>query len=133
VAEQRINQGAAGMPRPGVDWHVRRLIDNDQVFVLVNDVEVDRLCLWRCLYGRRDSDRELFGTIEAFAGLTQRLTVSRDAALFDQALGLGTRDIAQARNRYIEPFPRAVGGDLMDRLTLRGRAQSPPAFGRSRR
>jgi hypothetical protein len=103
------------------------------VFVLVHDVEVDRLRLRRRFCRRRDADKELFDAFQAFARLEQGPPISGNEALFDQALGLRARDIAEARNRDVEPLPRAVGSDLVDRFTLRGRDQSPPASARSRR
>ncbi len=39
VMEQRVDEGAAAMPRPGVDHHACGLIDHDDVGVFIQDFE----------------------------------------------------------------------------------------------
>ena len=72
-------------PVPGVDDDAGRLVDDEQVLVLPDDVEVHLLGRERA-GRRRELDDDLLPALEPVA-LRPRLTVDEDSAVGDQPLG----------------------------------------------
>ena len=110
MGDQRVDQRAVGIARGRMDDEPGRLVDDDEILVLVDDVERDILALRRGGHGRRHLD-----TRKSSPGLTLILASlivvrrTRDGAALDQAL-------AGASGSYREAQRRGSG-----------RAASPPA------
>src|ERR1051326_7939063 len=103
VMEQRVDERAARMSGGGMDDHARRLVDDDQVAILVDDVERQRFGLRLGIDRLRDQDFDLLSTPHALirpGGAPGAL----HAARFDQALDLRPRLRRQHRcEKAIEP------------------------------
>jgi hypothetical protein len=94
-----------------VDDQPGRLVDDDEVAVLVEHDERDRLGDELERLGRRDRDREDVAEADAVARLGDRDGVDGRAAVVDEALGLRAGQRGDERGqRGVEPGGRA-GGD----------------------
>ena len=63
VVQQRVDERAAGMPGRRMHDHARRLVDDDQVVVLVEDGQRQRFGLRRRVDRLRDVDADLPGPV----------------------------------------------------------------------
>jgi hypothetical protein len=100
--EQPVDESAAGMSGGRVDHDPSRLVDDEEVLVLVGDgqVELLRLELGRLL--GRQVDLERLAACEAVA-LRRRGAVDPDGAGVDQPLsGAAGRDLGQPGEEAIE-------------------------------
>ena len=88
-------------PRPGVDHHSGRFIDNRQVVVLVNDVERDLLRNGPQLRARDFAQYfYLFSPLQAERRLL-RFAVYRDLRLRDELLHPRPADVRNLRNQEL--------------------------------
>jgi hypothetical protein len=100
--------------------HARGLIDHEEILVLVEDTQGHLLRLGQRRDGSRELHREALAALEPVAGLAPYPSGGfPDEALLDQALGLGARDLAEARDSYVEALAGAVGGDLEQPVSRR--------------
>ena len=110
LVEQRVDQRALRVAGGGMDDHAGRLVDDDEIRVLIDDVEVEVLGLRdrAARLGNVDGDR-LAGVHDAVG----RHGVARngDLAVFDETLNLRPRLAAEhARQIAIDADARFVGG-----------------------
>ena len=102
VLEQRLHERAARVPGRRVDDDPGRLVDHEEMGVLVGDPQVELLRI----------ELQLLPAFEAVA-LRPRAPVEADGARGDEALGLGARaDIGQRRDEPVEPLARSRFGDV---------------------
>ena len=72
VKQQGVDQRAAGAAGGRVDHHADRLVDDDQLVVLVEDVERDVLGLGIWVLGRRRSEQQSVARLDLGLGLDAR-------------------------------------------------------------
>ena len=107
------------MPGRRVDDDPGRLVDDEQVLVLVGDSQVDRLGLEPERRLGRGVDLELLPTFETVA-LRPRRPVEADDACGDQPLGFAARsDLGQRGEEAVEPLARGRVGDAQPDAQVR--------------
>ncbi len=129
VRGEAMDERAAPMPGGRVDDHAGRLVDDEQVVVLVRDAKRDVLPLDRGRATIRQLELDLLPAFEPMA-LRPPGAVDERASLADEPLGRGARaDLRDRRQESIEPFPGRLRGDR-DRESARRqpRWSSPPVF-----
>jgi hypothetical protein len=90
-----------------------RLVDDQQVLVLVGDAQVKLFGLERRLFPRRRVDLELLATRQAVT-LSSRLTVDSNGTCTDQTLGGRARaDLGQRCEVAVEPLARRLDRNLL--------------------
>jgi hypothetical protein len=112
VMQQRIGERAVPVSAAGMDHQARRLVDDDQRRVFVDDGERDRLRRERCgtrIGQRRDDDA--FAASQPALGV-DRGAGERDAPAIDPGANSAARMLGhELRQRLVEPHPGAVRGD----------------------
>jgi hypothetical protein len=104
-----------------MDDEPRRLVDDEEVLVLVRDVQVHRLRLERRHRRLRGLELELLAAGELVA-LLPRASVDEDAALAQQPLGdRAGADLGQRSEEAVEPGARRV----VRNADVRGAALGP--------
>src|SRR5690348_2124675 len=94
--------------------HARRLVDNQHIFVFVNDRDRNGLGEHGASGGRRHGNRYAFASTRPVARLFPT-SVHGDAAVADQRGGLVARHIQRAGDEYVEARRVAWRGELMGR------------------
>ena len=103
VSEQAVHERPALVARPGMNDDAGRLVDDEQVLVLPDDVEIHLLGLERAGLGG-ELDDDLLPALEPVA-LRPRLAVDEDGAVGDQPLGERPRaDLGPACDGPVEPL-----------------------------
>ena len=130
VVEQRVHQRTARVSGRRVDHQAGRLVDDDQVRVLVQDDERDRFGSRgeRRGFGRIDGDLRSRGDPLRRAGAA---AIDRDAPRFDPALRLRARNAGEPSERLVEPLPgqTLVHREVQQRLRFSaGRAGARAAW-----
>ena len=101
MMEKRVHEGPRRMPGCGVNDHARRLVHHNQVRVLVQDSERDRL--WarsqRGGFGRPGLDK--VPRYDCVAGTTS-FAVDRDAVVADPTPDLRARDLGELGQRHVQ-------------------------------
>lgn len=112
VVEQRIDEGAAGAARAGVDDEARRLVDGDDIGVFVEDFKGDRFgfgpqWLWRLgVYLNAFTAAEFVGGFARFA-------VHADAAPLNPLLETRAAEFGQGgRDGMVEPLAGLMRDDF---------------------
>src|SRR3984957_10498875 len=113
MGDQRVDQRSGPVPGGGMYDQPLRLVDNDDVVILINHVERD--CFGGGLGGGRlrhvDDDRG--AGIDAMAGITDRAPVDGDGAGFDQRLEPRAREFGNVRSKHaVEPAAGLVVNDV---------------------
>ncbi len=90
MGEQSVDKGAAVMPGGRVHNESRRLVDDNKIVILVDDIEFDGLRdrLGRLGGGQFDSDP--LAILELSPCFANRLPLDRDVALRNKSLKAGT-------------------------------------------
>ena len=112
MRDQRVHQGPGFVPGGGMHHEAGRLVEDDDIVVLVDDVERDRLGLrlGRGRFGHVDCDRVAAGDV--ISGVAHRPGAEADLAGQDQRLQPGPRQLRQpGREHAIEPRRAFVAGD----------------------
>ena len=112
MGDERVDERAARMPRRRMHDEPGRLVDHDEVVVLVDDRERDRLRLRLGRHRRRHDERDA----RARARLERRIAhdgvVDGDAPVADQRLQAAARQVGEgARQDAVEPLRRAIVRD----------------------
>ena len=102
VVQQGVDQGAALVARRRVDHHARRLVDDDQILVLVDDRERQILGRGRRLDRLGNLDRDLLSGLDRLVRL-RRVSCDQHGALLDQPLKLRPRQRERRGEKSIEP------------------------------
>ena len=109
VVEEGIHERARRVARGGMDDEAGRLVDRDQVFVLVEDRERDVLGLDGGLARLGDVDRDLLARAHD-VGPPGRASVDEHRAFGDELLDAGARHV-RARQREKRVEAGSGGGD----------------------
>src|SRR5690606_27714585 len=122
VGQQSIYQGSISMPRAGVHDEPGRLVDDDQVLVLIDDIERNAFRLRLGRLRRRHLDPEHLVRFDPVSGLAYRPARSRDVAGTEQRLNPGAAHRRElSRQKAIETHLALLGGDdALDRLRTNG-------------
>ena len=114
VREDRVHQRRRRVPRRRMHRHARRLVDREQVGVLVEHVERDRLGLRRRLgAGGGTSTRDALPRLEPQRRLGRARRRRAIRAVVDQPLHPRARQRRHApRDEHVEPLARRVGDEL---------------------
>ena len=75
MGDQRVDQRAGPMAGGRMDHQIARLVDDDDVVVLIDDLERNRLRRGLGRLGRRHGDDDLVAGIDAMARIADRLAV----------------------------------------------------------
>src|SRR5262249_4969791 len=109
--EQGVHEGPSPVPGRRVDDDSGRLVDHEQVLVLIGDPQVPRLRLEVGLALLRNLDLEHLPALEPVA-LRPHRTVQADGSRRKQPLRLGARaDLGKRGDETIEPLVRSCWGD----------------------
>ena len=107
MGEKGVYQRSAAMPWCGVNDQAGRLVDHQEVGVLVDDPKRDVLGLWLGRLGFGDYDGEALAQFDPEVRLPYRRR-ARDVARFDQCFGPCARQAGGAGDQPIQSF--ALGG-----------------------
>ena len=123
VGDQRIDQGAGGMPGRRMHHQPGRFVDHHDLVVLVHDVERDAFALGAGLLGRRHGDGDHLAGVDAIAGIADRAVPDRDRAVEDQRFQPSARQIGAGGEHAVEPVVGLALGH--DHLFLAGMPNRP--------
>jgi len=113
VVQQRVDQRAAGVTGGGMHDHPGGLVDRDQIGVLEQDRERDRLGGDLERLGRGDAHDDPIAELDARARLGRRRAAELDHAVLDQPLDGRARQLGdRPRDDRVEPAARPPGVDL---------------------
>ena len=99
MGNQGVDEGASFIACTGVDHQPRRLVDDNEVGVLVDDGELDILRCGISGQGRWDRHDELFATLEPVATVDDRAAIHCDVTIRDQLLKAGAADCRKCRRQ----------------------------------
>ena len=88
------------VPRRGVNDEALRLVDDDDVLVLVDDGQRDILPLRRGRLGRRHDQRYAVPSIDAVARIADRASLDRDLARENQGFQPRARQFGQVEGEH---------------------------------
>lgn len=107
-----MDQRTAVMPCTWMDHHARRLVDDEHLLVLKQNVQRDILWIYRPLLRRGDHDAHPIARSNWVARL-HRATVDGDMTFVDQFLNIGPRSsYLMLRQKAIQSFPDLLLSDL---------------------
>ncbi len=101
ATEQRVHESPAPVAGRGVDDHPRRLIDDEEILVLVDDADRNVLPDNRTLFHLRDLHSHHFTELRSVAGPLLS-PVHEDVPLRDQRRCLRARQLRSLGNKQIE-------------------------------
>src|SRR5262245_30570518 len=87
VMEQRVDERSARMARCRMDDHTSRLVDNDQIMILVEDWKWERFGLWLRLDRLRHIDNHRLPGLDRLIGFGHT-AADPYGLVFDEALNL---------------------------------------------
>jgi hypothetical protein len=96
VGDQRVDERSRSMAGGGVDYQSRRLVDNDQMRILIDDIESDCLGLRYGILGGREGGGNFRARFDPVARLNYGLAVHPHMAFGDQTLKARAADIIEA-------------------------------------
>ena len=111
VIHQRVDQRPAPVPRRGMHHHAARLVDHDDIRILVHHIERDVLGLNLDLSRLGQLDRNRVGFTDLVV-LFERFSVLADRARFNQPLQRGARHVGKASAEHpIQTVSLLLGGN----------------------
>jgi len=119
MSDQRIDQSAVGIACRWVHYEPSRLVDDDEIFVFVDDRQRNVLTLRDRRNGPRNCDDVIFAWFDPEISIPYRFLKEADGAACDKLLYAGATEAAHARGQ--EPVQPPTGlsiGD--DGATFRG-------------
>ena len=109
VMEQCVDERPRIYARGRVHDHAARLVDDDNVRILIEDIQRDVLCTDLNRLCRRDGTRYALAATQLKIRLAP-LSVHRYVSLCDEALCVAAREGRQLpHEEYIQPFPCLIG------------------------
>ena len=112
VMQQRVDQRPAPVPRAGMHDHSRRLVNHQQILVLVNDIERNILGRRDAGHGRRHDDTHMIPRLQLARGGAQNIPVNADLPFLDQRLNARPRKLrGQRRQRLVRTLPGLLFGE----------------------
>jgi hypothetical protein len=104
MSDQRVNQGPRFMPRAGMHHQAIRLVDDDQVVVLIDDIKRDILALRLRGDRRRHVDCDRIPATDMISGVADGGVLHGHLAVEDQRFQPRARQVGQARREHaVEP------------------------------
>ncbi len=100
MRQEGVDKGVLGIAGRGMDDETRRLVDDDEVIVLVADVESDRLRLRPVGQRRRHCHGENLARFDPHRRVRYRRAVPGDAAIQDELLDARARHLAKMRREH---------------------------------
>ena len=108
-SQEPVHEGSARVARRRMDDDPGRLVDDEQVLVLVHDGQIELLGLESALASLRDVDLELLTSLEPVA-LAAGRAVDEDVAVAEQAFRGRTRaDLIDSREEAVETLAGRLG------------------------
>lgn len=95
MRDEGVDERAGLMPSTWVHNKSGRLVDDDQVFVFVDDIKGDVFALWLWRYGWWQLDQHVLAGSQLEAGVTFNLPLDRDTRVRDKPLEAGTADVCK--------------------------------------
>ena len=128
MCHQRIDERAVVISCRGMNNHALRLIDDDDIAVLIDDIE--RYFLgFHLIWGCRRNFRLHRVALADLVFLLRRFSVYRDGAALDELLRIGARYPLGGGNKNIEPpAARFLRYGELTHLFLRSLPRLPPLF-----
>ena len=121
MGDQGIDQRTGPVAGGRMNDETRGLFDDDDVVVLVNHGERDRLRAWPCRTRRRHVNLDGSSGIDPMTGIADRMPVDLDRAGLDQGFQPRARQVGEvAGQQPIEPFAGLIGGHQDGSLRGRG-------------
>ena len=112
MGDERVDQCAAVMAGGRMDDEPGRLVDHDELLVLMDDAERDRLALRLGRRRSRDFEHDLGARLHPRRGLADHRAGDPDPPVAHQRLQAAARQVAEgARQHPVEPVG---GGDAVD-------------------
>ena len=112
MVEQGADKCAMMVAWSRVDDHPRRLVDRDQILILVEDRKGDRLGLYRKLLGEHEAHLDLISLFDLLP-FFDSLPIAQDEPLGDQLLEIGAGEVRVGASQIlVEPFPRRIDRDF---------------------
>ena len=109
MGDERVDERAARMPRRRMHDEPGRLVDHDEVVVLVDDRERNRLRLRLGRHDRRHDERDARARARLERRIAHNGIVDGDAPVADQRLQAAARQVGEgARQDAVEPLRRAI-------------------------
>src|SRR2546422_1643337 len=109
ATQQRMDQRPRLVARGGMDDHARRLVDDDQVFILIHDLEQDRFRRGGRRIGLGDIDLDHVADRHVIRGI-RGLPVDTHQVALDEACGGGAAQVARVLgDESVEPGSRGLG------------------------
>lgn len=106
VRDEGIDQRTVRIARGGMDNKSGGLVDHDQVGILVENLQVQRLCRRRCFFNFRKFYGETLAGFDPSRGLVYRRAVDAGRAFLDQVFYAAARQPRQAGGQEaVEPEP----------------------------
>jgi hypothetical protein len=117
MGQQRVDEGAVGIAGRGMDHEPRRLVEHQQVRVLIDDGEIHRLRQRRIGDRLGQGEEEALSRLDPHRWVGYRRSVQGHAAVLDEMLDARPRQLGKARRQQaIEPLSgvAGLGGDPPD-------------------
>ena len=115
MRDQRVDERAVGLARAGMDDHAGRLVDDDQVGILVQNLQRDVLSDGAGVTDRRKAQNIGCAGADRGGRVAGHLPVLGHRAVEDQRLDAGARQrfvrLEAGRQKPVEPVGRRVVGD----------------------
>ena len=109
MGDERVDERAARMPRRRMHDEPCRLVDHDEVVVLVDDRERDRLRLRLGRRRRRHDERDARPGARLERRIAHDSIIDGDAPVADQRLQAAAREVGKgARQDAVKPVGRAI-------------------------
>src|SRR6266446_740706 len=108
-----------------MDDHVRRLVDQGEEFILIQNFEGNILGHWEIMSRGGQGDADLISVAHPVAGFA-RFAVDLNAVRFDDSLNDGSAAVGEHGRQILieaEPFDFVFGGELDDLWTGRKRGR----------
>ena len=93
MGEERIDEGPVGTARGRVDHQARRFVDDDEMFIFINNVERDILCLNPAIDGGRDRHADFLAAFDLAGCICGCVAVHFDPAFAEKCLKAGPAHI----------------------------------------
>ena len=118
MVKKCVDQCAVPVSRCRMNHHSRRLVDYNEMLVLVQDFQRNGFGPGFCIIGFRNLQDQRIIRLEAVTGLAQHLAIATDRAFLDQRLDARARDMG--RHLVGEPGIEALAGiNAIDHELLR--------------
>lgn len=95
VRDKGVDERACLMPGTRVHDKSGRLVDDDQVFVFIDNIKGNVLAPWLRCHGRWQLDQHMLAGPQFETGVNRNLPLDRDTSVRDKPLEAGTADVRE--------------------------------------